>query len=118
MDTLLDELGNKWNTISKAQQAALAQTVAGTRQYTQLVSLMDNWNKGDEDSFLANLATARGSSGALQEQADIYAESWEAARNRVTAAAEKIYASLFNDEDFIKITNLFADMIDLVGDFT
>jgi hypothetical protein len=34
MDTLLDELGNKWNTISKAQQTALAQTVAGTRQYT------------------------------------------------------------------------------------
>lgn len=118
MDTLLDELGNKWNTISKAQQTALAQTIAGTRQYTQLVSLMDNWNKGDEDSFLANLATARGSSGALQEQADIYAESWEAARDRVTAAAEKIYTSLFNDEDFIKITNLFADMIDLVGDFT
>ena len=118
MDTLLDELGNKWNTISKAQQTALAQTVAGTRQYTQLVSLMDNWNKGDEDSFLSNLATARGSSGALQEQADIYAESWEAARDRVTAAAEEIYASLFNDEDFIKITNLFAGMIDLVGDFT
>jgi len=28
--------------MSKAQQVALAQTVAGTRQYTQLVALMDN----------------------------------------------------------------------------
>jgi hypothetical protein len=44
---------------------------------------MDNWNSGDGDSFMANLATATDSSGALQEQADIYAESWEAAADRV-----------------------------------
>ena len=117
MDTLLNELGEKWNGISKAQQTALAQTVAGTRQYTQLVSLMDNWNKGDEDSFVTNVATARGASGSLQEQADIYAESWEAARDRVTASAEEIYSALFEDEGFIKLTNSFADLLDMVGDF-
>ena len=117
MDTLLDELGNKWNTISKAQQTALAQTVAGTRQYTQLVSLMDNWNKGDEDSFLSNLATARGSSGALQEQADIYAESWEAASERVSASAEAVYKALLNDEFFIDLTNVFANLLDGVDTF-
>jgi TP901 family phage tail tape measure protein len=42
MDDILDEMGSKWQTLSKDQQVALAQTVAGTRQYTQLVSLMDN----------------------------------------------------------------------------
>jgi hypothetical protein len=46
----------------------LAQTVAGVRQYTQLVALMDNW-----DSFQENLAIAYDASGTLQEQADIYA---------------------------------------------
>jgi TP901 family phage tail tape measure protein len=34
MDDILEELGAKWNEISSAQQVALAQTVAGTRQYT------------------------------------------------------------------------------------
>lgn len=29
MDNILDELGDKWKTLSKAQQVALAQTVAG-----------------------------------------------------------------------------------------
>jgi len=53
---------------------ALAQTVGGVRQYNNLIALMDNW-----DFMQENLATARGSEGALQEQADIYAESWEAA---------------------------------------
>jgi hypothetical protein len=51
MDKILDEMGAKWETLNKAQQTALAQTVAGTRQYTQLVALMDNWDSGDADSF-------------------------------------------------------------------
>ena len=42
MDDILDEMGAKWQTLSKDQQVALAQTVAGVRQYTQLVALMDN----------------------------------------------------------------------------
>ena len=67
MDSILDEMAAKWQTLAKDQQIALAQTVAGVRQYTQLVSLMDNWDAGDSDSMMANLATARGSSGALDE---------------------------------------------------
>jgi len=39
---------------------ALAETVAGVRQYTQLVALMNNW-----EFFKENLATSRGSAGAL-----------------------------------------------------
>ena len=42
MNTILDEMGAKWQTLSKDEQVALAQNVAGTRQYTQLVALMDN----------------------------------------------------------------------------
>ena len=115
MDNILDEMGTKWETLNKAQQTALAQTVAGTRQYTQLVALMDNWNKGDSDSMKANLSTAYGSSGALQEQADIYAESWEAARDRVTAAAEKIYGALLNDDFFIDMLNGFEKILTFVS---
>lgn len=70
MDDILDEMGSKWETLSKAQQVALAQTVGGTRQYAQLIALMDNW-----DAMQQNLGTAYNSSGSLQKQADIYAES-------------------------------------------
>ena len=106
MDTILDEMANKWGTLAKDQQVALAQTVAGVRQYTQLVALMDNWDK-----FQKNLSVAQGAEGALQEQSDIYAESWEAARDRVKAAAESIYDSLLNDEFFIDLTNGFAKVL-------
>ena len=115
MDDILNEMGAKWETLNKAQQTALAQTVAGTRQYTQLIALMDNWDKGDSDSMKANLSTAYGSSGALQEQAEIYAESWEAARDRVTAAAEKIYSALLDDDFFIDMLNGFEKVLSFVS---
>ena len=113
MDNILDELGDKWENLSKAQQVALAQTVAGVRQYNQLVSLMDNWSY-----FKENLAVAQNSDGELNRQAEIYAESWEAARNRVRAAAEELYSSLINDEAFIKITNGIGKIIEAVSTLT
>jgi TP901 family phage tail tape measure protein len=44
MNDILDEIGAKWSTLSKDSQVALAQNVAGVRQYTQLIALMDNWD--------------------------------------------------------------------------
>ena len=115
MDTLLDEMANKWDNISKAQQIALAQTVAGTRQYTQLIALMDNWDNGDADSMTANLDTAYGAMGALQEQADIYAESWEASTKRVKAAAEGIYDKLLDEKFFIEVNNILEGTLGFVS---
>ena len=103
MNTILDEMGSKWNTLSKDQQVALAQTVGGVRQYTQLIALMDNW-----DYFQQNLGVATGAEGTLNKQAEIYAESWEAAEKRVQAAAEGIYQSLLDDKFFISLNNGFA----------
>lgn len=107
MDQILDELGAKWQTLGKDQQIALAQTVAGVRQYTQMIALMDNW-----DFFQENLDVAKGSEGTLQEQADIYAESWEAAEKRVSASLETIYQELIDDKFFIKLGNIFADLVE------
>lgn len=111
MDNILEEMGAKWQTLDKAQQTALAQTVAGVRQYNQLVSLMDNWDAGDSDSMKANLETSFTADGTLNEQSEIYAESWEAARDRVTAAAEQIYSSLLDDEFFIDVLDGFESFL-------
>ena len=111
MDNILDEMAAKWDTLNNTQQVALAQTVAGVRQYNQLIALMENWNNGDNDSMIANLQTAKDSEGSLQKQADIYAESWEAAEKRVKAAAEGIFQSLLKDDFFIDLTDGFATVL-------
>lgn len=106
MDDVLSDIGERWSTLNKDEQVALAQGVAGIRQYTQFIALMDNW-----DFMKENLETAKGATGELQKQADIFAESWEAARKNVKASAEGIYDSLVKDEFWIDLTNGFADAL-------
>lgn len=109
MDEILDEIGSKWDTIGKDQQIALAQTVAGVRQYNQFIALMDNW-----DFMQENLRTVAKASGTLDEQAQIYAESWEAAKKRVQAAAEGIYQDLLKDDFFIWLTDAFGSILEFI----
>lgn len=109
MDNILSEIGAKWETLSKDQQVALAQTVAGVRQYTQFVALMDNW-----DFMGENLATAYGAEGTLEEQQKIYEESWEAARNRLQASMETLYNDLLKDDFFIWLTDALSDVVGLI----
>ena len=110
MDSILDDMGEKWNNLNQAEKVATAQQVAGLRQYNQLMALMENW-----DFFQKNLKTAESATGELQNQADIYAESWEAASNRVRASVETIFDSLLNDEFIIKMTNGLADILENVN---
>ncbi len=101
MNTILDEMMNKWDSLSRAEKMALAQTVGGVRQYTQLVNLMEN-----KDYFKELVGVAKNSEGTLNEQANIFADSWEGARKRVQAAAEGIYDSLIDEEFFKDVDNI------------
>lgn len=100
MNVIIEEMGAKWQTIDKDQQIALAQAVGGVRQYNQIVALMDNF-----DIYKENLDSAKNADGSLDVQAEIYAESWEAAEARVQAAAEGVYDSLLNEDFFIGFDN-------------
>ena len=110
MNTILDEMMNKWDSLSRAEQVALAQTVGGVRQYTQLVNLMEN-----KDYFKELVGVAKNSKGTLQEQADIFAESWEASKKRVQASLEEIYKQLVNDKFFIGLNNTLSDTLNITS---
>ena len=108
MDTILDEMGSTWGILSDAQKVALAQTVAGTRQYTQLIALMDNWS-----IFTKNVEMATGATGELNKEQSIYLESTTAHINEATAAWDEFKTSLLD----AKTVNFFADMSKLTGNF-
>ena len=111
MDTILNDLGARWGDLSDDTKVAVAQAVGGARQYTQLMALMDNW-----DTFQKNLSVTSDSEGTLSAQAEIYAESWEAASKRVQASAEKIYSKLIDDEFMIDILDGFSTFLDRISD--
>lgn len=112
MNSILDEMGEKWSTLSQTQQTALAQTVAGVWQYNNLVTLMNNW-----DTFQQNLDIAQNSAGTLEEQSKIYEESWRAASARVKASLEDVYNSILDSDAFKNLLNGIAATINGLDSF-
>ena len=113
MDSILDDLASKWDTLSRAQKNALAQTVGGVRQYNNLISLMDNY-----DTFQGFAQGAADSEGFLNKQNTVYLESWYAAMDQLEASWEKIYSILIDDKLIITITKGLASIVDSVGTLT
>ena len=102
LGTVIEEVAGKWNTWTSAQQAAIAQLMAGKRQYNNLVSLFSNW-----DMYEKAIDTSRNATGELQKQQDIYMESTEAHLQVLKTQWEDLYDSIL-DTDAI---NTYADAL-------
>ena len=112
MDDILNEMGAKWKVLGKDQQVALAQTVAGVRQYTQLIALMDNW-----DTFNQNLKTAQTSAGTLEEQQAIYMESVDAHVQQLRTSWEELYSAIGDTKTINGVLDTLTGAVDLLDNF-
>ena len=106
MGDVIEEVGSKWNSFTREQQVALAQTMAGTRQYNNLIALFDNWNM-----YTQAIETSKNSTGELQKQQDIYMESTEAHLQQLRTEAEKTYKTLFDDTAVKTMTDALTRII-------
>lgn len=110
MDDILDDLGARWESLTEAQRVATAETVGGMRQYANFMALMDNWSEVQK-----NITIAANSEGTLQEQADIYAQSWEGAKKRLQASLQSIYHDIIDDKTFISMTDNISKVVNGVN---
>ena len=109
MDTILDQTGARWQILSKDQQVALAQQVAGIRQYNQFMALMENW-----DVMQKNLKLTEQANGALEEQNRIYEESMTASQERMKAASEELKALIIGGDDLIPLYNFAGGALEVI----
>ena len=112
MGTVIEEIGEKWTSMSREQQLALSQIMAGTRQYNNLLALFDNW-----DMYTNALETSTSAAGTLQNQQEIYMESIQAHLQQLKASSEDLYDSLFNSDSFKDLIDVFSFAIDRTADF-
>lgn len=96
LETVLTELGGKWNTLNKNQQANVAVALAGTRQQARLIAMMQ-----DFDRTLELVDESANSYGATLYQSGKYAEGLEAAFNRLTVAWQGFTTQII-ESDFIR----------------
>lgn len=79
MDAVLTDLGYAWDSLGRNQQAYIATALAGTRQQSRLLAVMQSFDRTME---LVNIST--NSAGATLAQHAQYAGGMEAATARLT----------------------------------
>lgn len=111
-EEVLDELGHKWDTLNKNQQAALAKALAGTRQQSRLIAMMDDYERVIELQEISER-----SAGATAAQAETYLDGIEAALNNIQVSWEKIVMTVSDSEFIIGILQFVGDTLDKIGNF-
>ena len=114
---IMEEIGNRWGTLTKEQQIYLASTMGGQRQVNYLISLFDNWT-----TYSDLLNTSLESEGTLAEKNSRYMESLGAKMNQLAAAQEKVKSAMVDTDSWkavlqilTTITNLFGTFVQSIG---
>lgn len=117
MDDILNDLGEKWQYLGSETQVALAQVVGGTRQYSQMIALMDNWDKITE-----NINVAKDATGELAAQQETWSKSYEGSLKRLEQAKKELYETFVSDKlligwnDAISVlTKSFSTFVEKMG---
>lgn len=110
-EDVLDDLGRKWQTLNTNQQAALAKALAGTRQQSRLIALMDGYERVIELQDIADR-----SAGATAAQASVYLQGIEAAINNVRVAWERVISAFTNSDAITGVINFIASGINAFAD--
>ena len=111
LDDIIDELGGKWNDLSRNSQAYLATVIAGNRQQSRFLALMN-----DYDRTMELVASSQDSAGRSSQQFRNYATGIESSLNNVKAEAESFYASLTSGNNAIKgAYDLISDLLSLIN---
>ena len=105
-EEVLDELGRKWDKLNTNQQAALAKALAGTRQQSRLIALLDDYDKVLEFQQISLQST-----GATAAQSATYLQGMEAAINNVKVAYEGLITSATDSEFLIGLVQTFANLL-------
>ena len=103
---VMEEIGQRWGTMTKEQQVYLAQTMAGQRQMNNLIALFDNW-----DMYTKELNISLEAQGTLDQKNARYMESLAAHTKEFEAAEEGLIQSFADSDSFKGFVDLGTEAI-------
>lgn len=112
LGVVMEEIGNNWKNLSREQQIYLAQTMAGTRQYNNLIALFDNW-----EEYQSALNVSQKAAGTLQKQQNVYLESTTAHINELNTAWDSLYHSTLDADTINTVTDGLKVLIKLTDNW-
>lgn len=112
LETVLTEVGDKWNTLNSIEQAYLATALAGTRQQPRLLAVFNDFARTKE--LIKESADA---SGQLAFQHMEYMDGLEAATANMKTAWEGVVTAFTTSEPIIQVINLITNGLNGITKF-
>lgn len=111
---VIDELGKKWDNLTRNQKSYLATTIAGTRQQSRFYALMN-----DFDRTLELVEEGSNSSGRAMQQFALYEDSLTASTQRLKNEVEIFYNKIMSGngplKNLIGILNQLLKIVNKIG---
>lgn len=105
-DEVIFELSENWDSLDKNTQRYIATIMAGNRQQSRFIALVDNWERLDE---VAGAAEDSEDAGLLQYAKTL--DSLETKLNNIKTSFQQFYMSIFNGPLIGKGLDFINDII-------
>jgi len=112
MGSVLDDVSDKWGTLTGVEQSAIAGTIAGIRQRENFLVLMNNYATAVDLS-----AEALNSEGLAVERYGIYLQETESALNTFKVTSEGLWQNTISSETIQNVIGLGTGLLNLVDSF-
>lgn len=110
LQDVFDELGAKWSSLNRNQQAYIATVAAGSRQQSRFLALMNNY-----DRTMDLVEQSENSAGEAARQYATYQDSAAAAMNRLSTAWEQFYSKVVSSEAIITAIDFLTQLVDVMS---
>lgn len=108
LEEVFDELGPKWNTLDRNTQAYLGTIIAGTRQQSRFITLMQNWDR------VQDLATQSANSAGQQALMHARAmDSIESKLQQLQVAWQEFVSNLASSSLFKGVISVFTKLLNV-----
>lgn len=102
---IIEQMGNSWQNMTTNQKVAIAQLVAGKRQYTQLMALFENWDKYQE-----NMVTSSKARGTLDRQNEKAMQSINKELEELKGVAIDFWNKIFDKDTVVGLVDMLTDV--------
>ena len=105
-DEVIFELSAKWDSLDKNTQRYIATIMAGNRQQSRFIALVDNWERLEEVSAAAYDSE---DAGLLQYAKTL--DSLETKLNALSTSFQQFYMSIVNGDTFKSLIGFLTDLL-------
>lgn len=107
LEDVITEIGQAWDTLNTNQRANVAVAMAGTRQQSRFIAMMQDFERTQE---LVNLSM--NSYGATLAQHSKYMDGLTAATNNLTTAWQSLITNFSDSSIFINFITMITNIVD------